>query len=368
MITLTAKIDILPADDDFLSIGGSQSGLQHNAISAIIRNVVGKKTSYDNPFLLGVSNLGRNDRFTNEKTKKEYFLGMEISNQDGIFDTPITFVLFDKSEQMTSLTIAFDTQNNRHPTKINIDGVDYFDDDAIFTVGNLTPKSSHSIIITDWNTPNYPIVITGIYSNVSIDINSRNLISLETSLYDRSDLNLPSFGIISNNGNIEFNDYSGEVRDYAEQFLLQKGLKCEIKLHNTLVENAEKTVAVFETDKWNYNNEKQTASVSLKDDLEEWQNINVEEISYDARNPIERPLRYFYDHLHSITVKNGNYKMQSFNELDEITKSILENIIIKYPLLYSASLWANWYKVCQVGQLHIYKESDIVKCRYNGGN
>jgi hypothetical protein len=301
---------------------------------------------------------------------------MENSNDYGVFNTPIVFYVSDSTKEIKSLTFAFDTENNRHPKNIIVDGVEYTDDDAIFTVGNLTPKSSHLIQINNWNTPNYPLVITGIYSNISIEIDRRNLISLETSLYDRSDLKLPSFGIISNNGNIEFNDFSGEVRDYAEQLLLVSGLKCEIELKNTLINGANKKIAVLETDKWTCDNETQKVSVSLKDDLEEWQDISVKGISYDARNPIEQPLKHFYDYLHAITVKNGNYKMQAYKDLNEITKSVLDNTIIKYAFLNSGSLWESWNKVCQVGQLHIYKDvfeengvvSDIVKCRYNGGN
>ena len=209
--------------------------------------------------------------------------------------------------------------------------------------------------------------------NETIEINSKNLISLETSLYDRSDLKLPSFGIISNNGNIEFNDLDGSVLAYAEQLLLKGGLNCEIKLRNTLVEGAEKTVAIFETDQWTYDNEAKKVSVSLKDDLEKWQDIYFEGISYDARNPVEKPLAYFFQQLSIFTFNNG-YEVDV--ALNTKTREVLENTIIKYPLLKAGSLWASWNKVCQVGQLHIYKDvyeengiyKSIVKCRYNGGN
>ena len=358
MITLTAKIDILPSEDDKLNLLSDEPS--KNRISNDLVEVFGKKTNYDSPFFLGASNFGGGEKFTNEnidgKHEKEYFVSEIRADENGDFSSGIYIVALDETQQMTSLTIAFDTQNNRHPTKINIDGVEYTDDDAIFTVGNLTPKSSHSITITDWNTPNYPIVITGIYSNVSIEINSKNLISLETSLYDRSDLNLPSFGIISNNGNIEFNDYSGEVRDYAEQRLLQSGLKCDIILKNTLVENAEKTVAVFETDKWNYNNEEKTVSVSLKDDLEEWQNINVTHVYYKRNETERKQLSWWYKYLHDITTSKGFF-MISFDELDEKTKSVLNSIYIDSPYLNDCNLWSAWDKVCKASLSHIYKNS-----------
>ena len=199
------------------------------------------------------------------------------------------------------------------------------------------------------------------------EIDRRNLISIDRSILDRSDLKLPSFGIISNMGNIEFNDSDGAVRGYAEQLLLQSGLPCEIRLSNTLVDGASELVATMETDKWDYDNDNRVVSVSLKDDLEEWQGINVEEIPYDPRKIGSKPFSWLYQYLWRIT--NTNYPMKKLNDLDKGTRNVLTNTYIKYPLLKSGNLWQQWTKLCQACQLHIYKNSDgIVVCRYNGGN
>lgn len=260
---------------------------------------------------------------------------------------------------------------------------EYKDDDAIFTIANLNKNKDIIIEISTWNSPLYPLVITGIYAEVSIEIDRRNLISISRSIFDRSDLKLPSWGIISNTGNIEFNDTDGEIRDYAEQLLLESGLKCEIKLNNTLVDGASQTIGVFETDEWDYDNDNRVVSVSLKDDLEEWQDINVSEISYDPRKPENKPFNWLYEHLWKLTsnrssyvndkgetiIGTGNYNMLSIVELDEATQAVLNNTYIQYPLLESGSLWQQWTKLCQACQLHIYKNSDgVVVCRYNGGN
>ena len=204
---------------------------------------------------------------------------------------------------------------------------------------------------------------------VSIDIDRRNLISISRSIFDRSDLKLPSWGIISNTGNIEFNDTDGEIRDYAEQLILQSGLKCEIKLKNTLVDGASETIGLFETDEWDYDNDNRVVSVSIKDDLEEWQDISVEEISYDPRKIESKPFKWLYEHLWAITTANNNYTMLAFDELDTDTQGVLQNTYIQYPLLESGSLWESWQKLCEVCQLHIYKDNNgVVVCRYNGGN
>ena len=112
-------------------------------------------------------------------------------------------------------------------------------------------------------------------------------------------------------------------------------------------------------------------SVSLKDDLEEWQEINVKAISYDPRTIVHQPFSWIYEYLWEITDsrENGNYNMLSLDELDDKTKSVLFNTYTKYPLLEAGTLWEQWTKLCEVCQLHIYKNNDgIIVCRYNGGN
>lgn len=202
-----------------------------------------------------------------------------------------------------------------------------------------------------------------------IDIDRRNLISISSSIFDRSDLKLPSFGIISNTGNIEFNDNDGRVLQYAEGLKLQAGQKCELWLNNTLVEGANEMIGLFETDQWNYDNNSRVVSVSIKDDLEEWQEINVPEIPYDPRKIESKPFKWLYDHLWAIATANANYNMLSFEDLDIETQAVLNCTFTQYPLIESGSLWQQWTKLCQVCQLHIYKNNNgIIVCRYNGGN
>ena len=217
--------------------------------------------------------------------------------------------------------------------------------------------------------------------NVTKEFDRRNLLSIERSIFDRSDLKLPSWGIISNVGNLEFNDINNRFLGYANAGLLVEGMKCELYLNNTLAKGATEKIGTFYTDTWDYDNDNRVVSVSLKDDLEEWQEINVEGFSYDPRMTNigfeEKILRRFYKYLWKITSNRvyggikgkGNYNMLAFEELDYETRQHLVDIYIQYPLLASGSLWQQWTKLCQVGQLHIYKNNDgVIVCRYNGGN
>ena len=378
MITLTAKINLLSGDNKALELGSDN--LSGNNISSDLSSVVGVKKQGSNPFIIGASKLGDGSTFSNGV---DYFIGDQPSDDNGNFATPYSITIM--GNYRDSLTIAFDTANGRHPKSVRVDGVEYIDDDPIFIFPSkeMVVSPSHIIEISNWNSPKHPLVITGIYAEVNIDIDYRNLISISRSIFDRSDLKLPSFGIISNTGDIEFNDIDGEIRDYAEQLLLQSGLSCEIKLNNTLVDGASETIGLFETDQWNYENDSRVVSVSIKDDLEEWQDINVAPIDYDPRVVESKPFSWLYEHLWKLTsnrssyvndkgetiIGNGNYNMLSIIELDEDTQAVLNNTYIQYPLLESGSLWQQWTKLCQVCQLHIYKNNDgVIVCRYNGGN
>lgn len=378
MITLTAKINLLSGDNNALSIGSNN--LSGNNISCEIGDIKGVKRQAKNPFILKStydtqfdrppSELGSGATFSNGVN---YFIGNVLSDRDGIFTPYYNFTVNFGGAKVERLTIAFDTANNEHPDDIIVDdgGQEeiFYDDDPVYMVFHPNDPNSMYITIRRWSRENRPLVITGIYVEVSIDIDRRNMIGISRSIFDRSDLKLPSFGIISNTGNIEFNDLDGEIRDYAEQLLLQSGLSCEVRLNNTLIDGASQVIAKMETDQWNYDNDNRVVSVSIKDDLEEWQDINVAPINYDPRVVEHKSFKWLYNHLWGITTKNDNYDMLSFDELDSDTQAVLNNTYTQYPLLESGSLWQQWTKLCQVCQLHIYKNNNgRIVCRYNGGN
>lgn len=369
MITLTAKINLLSGDEDNLSV--SSVNLSKNNVSSLLGDIIGVKRQVNTPFIFGFNKFGDNSVVL---SKVNYFIGGNLSNANGEFETPYTFTI--SGNAISSLTFAFDTSNNRHPNTIEIDGVTYYDDDATFTV-KLNEANSHTIKIDNWNTPNAPFVVSGIYININIDINYRSLISLNRNITYRADDKLPSYGIISNTGRLEFNDLNGEIKDYAEQLFLTSDLRVVINLNNTLT-NAYEKVGVFSTKEWDYDNINRIVSVTLKDDLEEWQDIQVQGFNYDPREPFkiiaDGKISNIYKWLQGQDEKGKyrtpqKYEMLSFEELDQKTKDILENTIIQYPLLESGTLWEQWQKVCEVCGLYIYKNNEgKTICTYTYGS
>jgi hypothetical protein len=365
MITLTARIDLLLGDKGVLS--GATSNLSKNNVSSDIGAIVGSKKQGENPFIFGTNKFGDGTTLNNNVN---YFIGEQPSDSSGYFTSPYEITIF--GNNITVFSIAFDTINNRHPHTISIDGETYPIDKSICTIKKLSNANSHTILFDNWNTPNYPLVITGLYVDISINVDYKNLISLNRNIAYRGDNKLPSFGIISNTGNLEFNDIDGEILDYAEQLLLTNDLKVEIMLNNTLAKTSEQ-IGVFQTETWNYDNNNRSVSVSLKDDLEEWQDIQVQGFSYDPRNPsavlTERTMANLYGWLQNKEITPEKYNMLTFEELDTKTQTILESTIIQYPLLESANLWEQWTKLCEVCGLYIYKNNEgKTVCTYTYGS
>ena len=269
-------------------------------------------------------------------------MGNEFSNEQGIFPNAYELVISSYSP-INSITLAFDTTNARHPQSIELVSADgssttYIDDDAIFTLIKPPKYSNNSgtVIIRNWNKPNSQFLLSGIYTSINIIVDKRNLISFNGKITDRSDIKTPSYGIISNTGNLEFKDINGEIRDYAEQMLLTSELKAYIKLKNTL-SNTVVDVAVYETREWNYDNDNRKISVSLKDNLEEWQDIYVDGFDYDPRNPnrvIDGTALGLYKWIYYKTPYK--YRMASESDLDQKTRQLMRATLIPYPLLESA--------------------------------
>lgn len=185
----------------------------------------------------------------------------------------------------------------------------------------------------------------------------RNLLSLESEIRDRSDIKLPSWGIFSNGGNLSFKDINSRFLGYANAGLLKSGIKVEIFLNDTISKRKE-IVGTYYTADWEYDNDNLSVSVSLKDDLEEWQSIKIDGINYDPRNPksVFSNMAELYKWLSNHTPKK--YKMFTFDDLEYDLQSFLESTVIEYPLLNEGSLWEGWSKLCVVCGLVIFKDFD----------
>jgi hypothetical protein len=366
MITLTARIQLFGNGSN--SVKSVASTNPPNNISNSINNIKNKRIRSGNAFIIGSSKIGDGSTLSNGV---DYYIGELLSDENGQFAGGSGFHFnIEPLTKLNDITIVFDDIGNGYPTELKVSaGERIYNDDPIVTL--KVEALNNYITVYSWNKPKSPLIVRGVYTDVSIDLDYNNLISMSGSIFERSDYRLPNFGIISNSGNIEFNDIDGEILDYAEEGWLTGGLETKLKLTNTLAKNAQNDVGTYYTATWNYDTDNRTVSVSIKDDLEEWQDINVEGFNYDPRNPNKvlpnKTMGELYTWLWDRTP--SKYKMQTLDELDEDTRTKLNSTYIEYPLLKSGNLWKQWSKFCEANQTHIYKNFEgITVCKYNGGN
>lgn len=360
MITITARINVSESSGG--TIKSADSNLSGNNVSADIKHILGKRSvNIGNPFILGLSKLDSGATYADNLP---YFIGAQLSDSNGNFAQSYKITI--SGSDISTAIIVFDTENNRHPNTLIVDGEVVYDDDPQFELAFANASDTHTIEIRNWNTANAPLIITSIYADVNIDINKNNLIAFNSDILDRANVQYPSFGIISNSASLTFADFNEQVLDLITQQILHSGIKVEVWLNND-ISNTQEQVCLMETRELSYDNDNRQVQVSLKDNLEEWQDINIEPVNYNPLKPQSQTAEFFFNYLYSQTP--NKYSMLSFDKLDEETQNILSNTTIEYPVLENGSLWDSWQKLCELCMLHIYVDYEgktVVK--YNNGN
>lgn len=361
MITLTANIG-LEADGEILEL---QSNIQGNNVSSTINDILNKKTNrIGNPFILGKSILGNGDYYVSDLP---YYLGTEVANADGIF-TSAYIITVNSDMALNHIFIEFDKAHNQYPNSIIVDGKTIADDDPQYEIVFDEKSTTHTIQINNWNTPNSPLVIAGIYSDKHLDISANCLISVRGILADRDSENYPTFGVISNGGSLTILDQNEEILDLIDSRVFHSNISIDIFENITLPNNEirKEQVRHYKVQNLTYDNDNRQINMRVSDDLTAWQDINVSAINYNPLNPQTQPFSWLYKILYNVTPLE--YNMLSYEELDDITKSVLDDNIIQYPLLEASNLWDEWDKLCKACLLHIYiNEKGRVVCKYKNG-
>ena len=359
MITVKARINITGTSKG--NITGVDISPNGNNVSANGSALVNKKgTSLGNPFILGRSILGTNAKYTKQLP---YYIGSELANASGNFKS--TYTIQARGDNLAAIVIVFDKENHRHPNTVTVDGNIFIDDDPQFEIPLTETSSLHTIQISNWNTPNEPLIITGIYADINIEINNTNLVSFRSNIMDRESKDYPSYGIISNSANLDFADFDQSALDLIQQKILHSGITVTTWIENEEAGTTEQ-ICEMEIRELTYENNNRQVQVTLKDNLESMQDINVPSIDYDPRYPQSQTAEWYYRYLYNITVDLNKYNIIQFDDLDADTKSILTKTSIQYPLLESGSLWDSWDKLCQLCLLHMYIDNNnVVTIKYS---
>lgn len=349
MLTMGARISLLESTGE--SISSATVNIAGNNQSSEIGDILNVRKKVGNPFIVGVSKAGDGSTFdsnVNNGGTIDYYIGTEFARADGSFANPYQITI--NGSNITHFTIEFDTNKKRFPKSIVVDGVRHDDDDPIYTISGLSPSETHTIVIDNWNTIGYPVVISGIYGGVEININKLNIIQFSFSRNQRGDIDKPDFGIISNGGSLSFNDSNGEVKDYIESGILKEGVSISIYMENS-IGGKKQDIANLIAGKWDYDTNSKKVSVECKDGLVELQEINIPE--YNISDPITMA-DFYKDYLVKNTPKNYGFYSDVYG-LKQSVRELLQSITIQYPYLDSGTLWSKWQGFCVACGLYIYK-------------
>jgi hypothetical protein len=351
MITLTGQIDVLVGG----VIDSVTTTYTQNNISAQTPPY-NKKVSYESPFIIGASAIGSPDALVQSS---EAWIGRVLSQKVGDdivfsqFTSGIpTFAV--KGSGITTITIEFDTKNNRYPHSITVDDEEFADNDPIYTISGLDgSKSSHIIKVNSWNVVNAPLVITGIYSGLSIAINKSNIASVNFGVRKKDGNGSPSFGIIaSSSGSLTIKDASGEIYDLASAKLLGDDILCKFYLNET---TSHKTMCIAKriASGWKYDINSKTASCSLSDGLEKMQEIDIE-IDY-----ISKPTVYLLDVFNQAKNKATEFGFTISASEDALT--VLQTTQSNNAHIKNGSLWSAFNKICQICAFYMYTDYDAAQ-------
>lgn len=181
-----------------------------------------------------------------------------------------------------------------------------------------------------------------------IQFDRRNLLSFESEIKDRADIQQPSFGIISTGGSISFKDNNQRFLEFANNGLLAEGIEIKIFLENTLTKR-KRQVGTYYTADWDYDNDNRSVTVSFKDKLE-----NLQERNSGAINilPAESPqnIYYIYERLY----KPSDIKIRLGSNAQAIMLNTASTTLHKS----ASNLWSDLNKICEICGLHIYNDFD----------
>lgn len=179
--------------------------------------------------------------------------------------------------------------------------------------------------------------------NLSIEsVSSQNRAKIEP--------NKPTFGIIAGGGNLIFKDIDKKFVTYSRQGAVGADNKVVIYIKNTIT-GKQQVVGTWTTEKWDYDVDDNTMSVTLRDDIQDLQEIEVNDTAAYielTNNPMTA--LQLYNYIREITP--ARYE---FENLSEDVSELLSSINITYAYLEAGSLWGYYEDICQLALLYMYK-------------
>lgn len=366
MIKVEARIKLFDSNDG--TINNAQLDNNNNiswpiyTATSSFGTIVGHEVKQTKPFLLANSPLiggvdyeiPKNSDMYVLADRVGYFIGTLISGEDGTLPGDGYSITINGAD-FNAITIVFDKEDEVWPTEVVVNGETYMNDDATFTVGGLGGTVDKlDLTISKLNKPNKGLIVTGIYVDITIIVDEKNLDSFTYSLYDREYNDEPSYGVVSNSGTLSFVDSTGEILDYITNRALTNELSVNVNVLNTL--NGKKELFVStKTSQWEYDNNNFIVTISLQDELEELQNYTFVGIPCNESFMFASAI---YDSI--VSEIPERFGVPYYNNLSDSVKNKIGYSAISNPYMQSCSLWDALDGFCKTFGLRIYKHKQQI--------
>lgn len=367
MIKLEARIKLFDSNDGTVNNAqfNNNNNISWNVFTAnsSFGQIVGKEVKQSKPFLLGNSPLVGGEDYEIPKNsdmyvladRVNYFIGSLVSGADGTFPNDASYSITINGADFNAITIVFDKDDEVWPTEVVINGKSYTNDDAIFTISGLGGTVDQlEVTISKLNKPNKGLIVTGIYVDITIVVDEKNLDSFTYSLYDREYNDEPSYGVVSNSGTLSFVDSTGEILDHITNRMLTNELSVKVNVLNTLNNKKELFIST-KTSQWEYDNNNFIVTISLQDELEELQNYTFVGIPCNESFMFASTI---YDSI--VSEIPERFGVPYYNNLSDSVKNKIGYSSILNPYMQSCSLWDALDGFCKTFGLRMYKHKQQI--------
>jgi len=285
------------------------------------------------PLVWGASKWGYSAKFI---SKYNGFASEQCSNAQGEFSPPISFTI--TGTEIESLRIKFAASLGQYATELKVDGNTYINDSLTFITAGLT-GNSHTVEIIKWSAPNFNARIDSIGMGAVTEYDEKQVMELVAGNYSTANESEPSYGLISQYGNLTIKDIESEIKGIAQQQLLSPNSPIKITFKDEQQGN-------FLSDEWKYSiNE---VSVEFKDSLLAWQETN-----YAGRvlTFTENTWKSLQTLLNEISTA---YNVAFIYGAD--VNAHMLSVRIPYAYFESGNLWDVLDKICKAGQLRLWQD------------
>ena len=346
MIKLTAQIKVIDGGGLVKSV---QMNNEPNNIGSDISSVMGVERQARLSAFSGYSLVGDGSFYD---TKVDYYVGSVAADENGDFETSYELTISLDGSASRPLTLCFDNARGQHPRTIIVNGTtEYEVTDSKVTIDTIDGSSTQTITISNWTEPKAPLVITGIYTSLILDLDYTRIADIEVPHIERSNIDKPSYGIYSNSGSLQIVDSKGEVQYYTEKRMLTNGNEITVAIENTL-NGFKQTVGVFNTTDWDYDYIGATASCTLSEGLIELQETNFADVPLEVGVIVSG--EDTYKMLYNATP--SKYNFLHYDDLSVRTKARLSSITMPMFFVNEGSLWTQWTKLCELCRGYIMND------------